>query len=213
MSVVGIVLLALIVIGGAAALFFFLRGIMVRSTQSSKPYSVARQEARHEMQVNFLRGGFLLIVAVILLGIYGLTPGQEPASEQGSATPTRPAETTAEVAPVETGTPVQTASRTITRAAIEQATAVMTVTLTPTATATVTTTETPPPITAVVNSPNGLWLREAPGGTQQLELIAHDSTLTLLPGRETADDLEWQQVRTAAGNEGWVAAEFLIYQN
>jgi SH3-like domain-containing protein len=65
---------------------------------------------------------------------------------------------------------------------------------------------------AVVNSPNGLWLREAPGGSQQVELIAHETTLELLPDRQTVDDLEWQQVRTPAGNEGWVAAEFLIYQ-
>jgi SH3-like domain-containing protein len=36
--------------------------------------------------------------------------------------------------------------------------------------------------------------------------------LELLPDRQTVDDLEWQQVRTPAGNEGWVAAEFLIYQ-
>ena len=27
----------------------------------------------------------------------------------------------------------------------------------------------------------------------------------LLPGRETVDDLEWQQVRSPSGLEGWVA--------
>ena len=31
----------------------------------------------------------------------------------------------------------------------------------------------------------------------------------LLPGQETADDLLWQQVRTEAGIEGWVARDFL----
>jgi hypothetical protein len=45
-----------------------------------------------------------------------------------------------------------------------------------------------------------------------VELIAHQTELELLQGRETADDIDWQQVRTPAGNEGWVAAEFLVYQ-
>jgi hypothetical protein len=66
--------------------------------------------------------------------------------------------------------------------------------------------------TAVVNSPNGLWLREAPGGTQEVELIPDGTVLILLPGLETVDGTEWQQVRTPAGNEGWVAVEFIIYQ-
>jgi SH3-like domain-containing protein len=66
--------------------------------------------------------------------------------------------------------------------------------------------------TALVNSPNGLWLRESPGGTQEVELIPDGSVLILLPGREVANDSEWQQVRTQAGNEGWVAVDFIIYQ-
>jgi hypothetical protein len=77
---------------------------------------------------------------------------------------------------------------------------------------TVVATETRVLSSAIVNSPNGLWLREAPGGTQEVELIAHETALELLQGLETADDIEWQQVRTPAGNEGWVAAEFLIRQ-
>jgi SH3-like domain-containing protein len=36
--------------------------------------------------------------------------------------------------------------------------------------------------------------------------------LTLLPGRETVNGTEWQQVRAPSGNEGWVAVEFLNYQ-
>ena len=48
MTVVEIILLALIIVGGAAALIFFLRGLLVRTSQASQPYGVARQESRHE---------------------------------------------------------------------------------------------------------------------------------------------------------------------
>ncbi|MGD8587010.1 MAG: hypothetical protein PVJ75_16785, partial [Chloroflexota bacterium] len=99
MTAVDIVLLVLIILGGATALFFFLRGMLSRSLQASKAYGVARQEARHEVQVNFLRGGFLLVLTLILLGIYGLTPGQEPASGQATATAAAPP-TRSEAAPI-----------------------------------------------------------------------------------------------------------------
>jgi hypothetical protein len=217
MTIVEIVLLILIVVGGVASLFLFLRGLFMRSSQASKPYGVARQEARHEMQVNFLRGGFVLVLTLILLGIYGLTPGQGPASTQDTATPPV-AGTAVERAPDQGTRPTTGPSAirpsatppTATQPVVIQTTeVVLTATVAPTAT----TTETPTTASAVVNSPNGLWLREAPGGSQQLELIAHETTLVLLPGRETADDLEWQQVRTPAGNEGWVAVDFLTFQN
>ena len=58
--------------------------------------------------------------------------------------------------------------------------------------------------TALVTSPNGLWLREAPGGNEQLELIPDGTSLTLLPGVEEVDGATWQQILTPAGNEGWV---------
>lgn len=214
MTVVGIILLVLIIVCGAAALFLFLRGLLIRSSQSNKPYGVARQEARHEMQVSFLRGGFLLILALILLGIYGLTPDQQ--SEAQVTVTAAATETTVQSSPAQTATPA--ASPQATRpVAIESTAAVLTATVSPTATVAPTATAsievTETSNSAVVNSPNGLWLREVPGGAQELELIAHETLLELLPGRETVDDLEWQQVRTPAGNEGWVAAEFLNYQN
>jgi hypothetical protein len=69
------------------------------------------------------------------------------------------------------------------------------------------------PTIGIINSEVGLYLREAPGGTQEIELLPFGASVTLMAGRETAaDGSEWQQVRTAAGNEGWVAAQFLIYQ-
>jgi hypothetical protein len=44
---------------------------------------------------------------------------------------------------------------------------------------------------------------------EQLEWLLDGTVVTLLAGRETADELNWQQVRTEAGVEGWVASDFL----
>ncbi len=224
MTVIRTILLGLILLGGAVTLFFAFRGVLLRSTQASKPYGVARQEARHEMQVQFLRGGFLLVLTLILLGLYGLTPDQESGSAEptaaatGTVVETRPSDTDP-AQPEATGTsgaatePVSTRPAAGGLATVQPSAAALTATVEPTATIAVLATETPDVATAEVNSPNGLWLREAPGGTQQLELIAHETQLTLLPGQETAGELEWQQVRTPAGNEGWVAVDFLIFQD
>jgi hypothetical protein len=55
-------------------------------------------------------------------------------------------------------------------------------------------------------------LREAPGGTEELELIPDGTELFLEDGLEAVDDLEWQLVTTPSNNLGWVAIEFIIYQ-
>jgi hypothetical protein len=189
---------------------FVLRGLQARGGAASQAYGVARQEARQEMLVSFSRAAVFFLVALILFGIYGLSPRPEIVDVEptptATVTPNEPPTATATIAA--TRTPAATS-------AAEEPTATNTVppelaTETPDATAEVT--QTPSVPTAVVNSPNGLWLRERPGGTQELELIPDGTVLTLLDGRETVDDLEWQEVRTPAGNEGWVAVEFIIYQ-
>lgn len=208
MSVIEVILLALIVLSGLAMLFFIVRGLQARTTSPLHPYDVARQQSRHNMQVNFLRAGFLLLLTLILLGIFGLVPGDGSESSQATATATMALSQTPAAA---SATPSQT-PQALATATVEATRVELTATTTPTVTATVEATETPSVATAVVDSPNGLWLREAPGGTQEVELIAHQTELELLPGREMADEIEWQQVRTPAGNEGWVAAEFLVTQ-
>jgi len=212
MTVVNIVLLALTVLCGLTALFFLVLGLQQRATQARYPYGVAKQEARHTMQVSFLRAGFMILLTLIFLAVYGLVPGEEATATQATMTP---ATGTAQA----TSAPTVGMTSTLPREATPSAeptrvepTATITSTQTVTATETVEPTQAPAEPTAVVNSPNGLWLREAPGGLQEVELIAHNAELTLLAGRETFDDTEWQQVRSPAGNEGWVAAEFLIYQ-
>jgi hypothetical protein len=164
------------------------------------------------MQISFLRAAFLVILVLILLGIYGLTPGDEPLETEAAATPTMAATATAsEATAVATATPVTaTPVRLEATASAEAGEPTLTVTSAPTSTTPAQVTATP--AAAVVNSPNGLWLREAPAGTQEVALIAHETVLELLPGRETVGDLEWQQVITPSGDEGWVAVEFLIYQ-
>lgn len=208
MTIVNIIVLLLTGLSALAALFFLVRGLRARGSQPQKPYGVARQEARQDMQVNFLRAGFMLIVTLILLGVYGLVPGD--GAVEAIETPTSVDQSDQSV----TNTPVETLEATPTTAPATPTPVptdvAVTTTITPTASI-VAATDTPTVPTAVVNSPNGLWLREAPGGTQEVELIAHETELELLPGRETVDDLEWQQVRTPADNEGWVAAEFLDY--
>ncbi len=74
-----------------------------------------------------------------------------------------------------------------------------------------TATNTPEPLTATVASEVGVWLRSGPGvESEQLEWLFDGTILLVLPGRESADDLEWQQVQTESGVTGWVAADFLV---
>ncbi len=63
---------------------------------------------------------------------------------------------------------------------------------------------------AIVSSGVGVWLRDAPTtNSEQLEWLLEGVVLTLLDGQQTADGFDWQEVRTAAGVDGWVAAEYI----
>ncbi len=207
------------------ALYLFIRGIGNRGVPNTA-YGVARQEARQTMLSSFFGAFFLLFLGLIVFGLYGVFGfdllGEVSGSEPGVTLTPEPVQTAAvtdsAVEPVNnpptagpTNTPVglQNLSTPTPTPGIPTETPTPSQTPTP---QTPTATFTPDVDTAVVNSPNGLWLREAPGGTQEVELIPDGTVLTLLPGRETVDDLEWQQVRTPAGNEGWVAVDFIIYQ-
>lgn len=83
----------------------------------------------------------------------------------------------------------------------------------PTDTVTPVTTDTPVPSptpqTAVVTTPYGLNLRAEPERAAEiLAFLPPESIVVLLDGRETADNLVWQQVE-ADGLVGWVSNEFL----
>lgn len=194
------------------ALFFGVRAYRKRSAMASPfTYGVGRQEARQGMQVDIARSLLLFVAALILVGVFGLRP-LSPAIEDEAllpaASPSPTATATAAVTPTATPEepvivdPVPEATPTIPQE-------IPTSTPTPLPTPT----DTPEPPTAIVDSPNGLWLRPLPGTDEQpLENLAHQSVLILLEGREEADGIEWQQVRAPSGNEGWVAVAFIIYQ-
>ncbi len=64
---------------------------------------------------------------------------------------------------------------------------------------------------AVVESPNGLIIRDSPGG-QDVDILADGSILTLLtdePPTE-ANGIIWRKVRPVIGDDGWVAEDFII---
>ena len=201
-TVLNIVLLSLAGLSALGALYFLTKGLGARSRIHRQAYSVGQVEARRTSLLNWVRAGFFFLVALIFIGIFAVRPllsGREPAP---APTPTLPVVTTApEVTPLTTQPAAATAPA--------QASPTVQPTA-PTAAATAAPTATTAPQTATVSSCVGVWLRGAPSTTgEQLEWLLDGTTVTLLPGQETADDLLWQQVRTAAGVEGWVARDFL----
>jgi hypothetical protein len=208
-AVLNYLIIALIGISVIAASFFIIRATRSRSRTSREAYGVGQQDARQSMQVNITRGVGFIILGLILLGVYGLS--------------SRPVELEPEL---QINTPTKIASTsTVTILPTPTVTAIL-LELTPTPTqavspATITPlpepTEIPPsssPQTAIVISEVGVWLRGTPGTAgEQLEWVLNGTVLTLLPGEESVDDFEWQQVRTPDGNEGWVATDYIELVN
>jgi hypothetical protein len=152
--------------------------------------------------LNWIRAGFFFLVALIFIGIFAVRPllsGREPAP---IPTPTLPVATPApEVLPSTTEPTAATAPAQVSPTVLPTS---------PTTAATAAPTATTAPQTATVSSGVGVWLRGAPSTTgEQLEWLLDGTVVTLLAGQQTADDLLWQQVRTATGVEGWVARDFL----
>ena len=204
MGIINIVLLVLAILLFLAGVFFFLRAILARRGLSDHAYGVEKQEARLAIRLNMTRGALFLVLGLILLAISGLLP--ESDTESLIATNTPVASPTVQVTQILQ--PTTTSTR-----LLETLTATATVpSRTPFPTDTPEPTDAPVLPSAIVISPNGLWLREAPGGSQELELLPNGSILILLPGRETVEDLEWQEVRTQVDKEGWVSVEFIEYQ-
>lgn len=200
MSLINLLMLLLAGASVIAAIVSALAGLGLRSRVASSAYGVGRQEMRRTMHVAFIRALGFGLLALIFLAVYGLSARPDDVLST---------EPNIDFTPPPVASPTLEAEPTNTRAA---ATATLPAgSPTPEITPTVSITPTPEP-SAIVIAPAGLYLREAPGGTEELELIAEGTSLVLLPGRETVDDLEWQQVRSPSGLEGWVAADFLDYQ-
>ncbi len=213
MAIVSLIVLILAILCFVAAITSAIGALQSRSQSTRVTYGVGRQDARRSMRIGLLRSIGIAFVGVILLGVFGLTRMTGDPAVTGSGTrapaffPTR-AVATESVAPAGTPTvtPISLPTGTATLPPEPSATIPPpTATLSPTATAT-------PPPSAVVSSEVGLYLREAPGGTQQLELLPVGTVLILLAGRTSFEGEEWQQVRTPSGLEGWVAVQYITYQ-
>lgn len=213
-AVINIVIPFLAGISILLAIFLAWRALSSRSRVTRLTYGVGRQEARQAMQINIIRSIAALFVGLILLGVWGLSPTPtETAPIPTSTVPVAVEPATATV----TLLPTATLTLAVPTAALqaepegetsEPVVAPPTATLTPVPTDT----PTPPPPTARVTSEVGVWLRAAPSAqAEQLERLEDGALLILLPGRVTAEELEWQEVRAPSGNEGWVAIPFIAY--
>lgn len=197
-----ILLPALAALAMLGAFYYAVKGVGSRSRSHREKYNVGQVEVKRAGQVSLVRALTLFIVGLIFLGLFAMRPlisravtsvmpAPTPtvdmvATQEAAATPITPTvEPTIEITP--TDPPASPSPE---------------VTVEPTATST--------PVTAVVSSGVGVWLRGAPSTTgEQLEWLLDGAVVTVLGAQETADDLVWQQVRTEAGDEGWVASDFL----
>ena len=205
------------------ALYFLGRAYSSRSHSSRAVYGVEQQRARQLMQVNLIWGITLLVIGLIFWGVSGLSfgpveaeslaePTPQPTNPLATAVATQPLESTPLIQATETLAPLATIALSATPTTEIAAPATPTPLIAPTTAPVVT--DTPAQNTAVVNSGVGVWLRSIPSTEgEQLEWVLDGTILLLLPGKQTADEFEWQQVRTPTGLEGWVAVDFIIYNN
>jgi hypothetical protein len=209
-AVLNIVFAAVAGLAIFAALYFGGRAVIGRSRSTKSAYNVGRQQARRAVQIDLVRALAAIVLALIFLGAFGLTPRPveplfsptEPALIEATTTSTEPATVAPTAQP--TNTPFSPTTEII------EATA----TQSPTTVPTVVPTETEESVleTAVVASGVGVWLRGTPSTTgEQLEWLLDGTELIVLDGQETADNLAWQQVQTAEGFVGWVAVPFIVY--
>lgn len=184
------------------ALYYTVKGIGTRSKAQRQAYNVGQVEVKRLSQVNLIRAALFFIIALIFLGVYAVRPLISRATTAAEPTPAVP---TVDAA-------ATSAAATQAAPAIEPTAEALPTSppASPTAEATVAPTATTAPVTAVVSSGVGVWLRGAPSTSgEQLEWLLDGTVVTLMAQQETADDLLWQQVRTDAGVEGWVARDFL----
>jgi hypothetical protein len=206
-AVINTIILAFIGVTVLAALFFVGRGLRSRSLSTKEIYGVGQVEAARSMKIDMARGIAAIILGLILLGVYGLSSRPAEAIIEATPEPTAVPEVSTDVP--DTAVPGPTATTEIPT----PVSATLVPTETPTVEPTPEPTELPPTeaaVTAVVTSEVGVWLRGTPSTEgEQLEWVLGGTILTVLPGQQTADDFDWQQVRTPAGNEGWVAVDFI----
>ena len=196
-----------------AALYYGGRAIIRRGQPTDSSYNVGRQQARRAVQIDLIRAITAIVVALIFLGAFGLTPQPtepliaptEPSILETTAIPTEEPEPDPAIVATPTVLPTSEPVPPVVEVIVEPSS------VPPTAPPAAPTE--PPPVveTAVVSSGVGVWLRANPSTTgEQLEWLLDGTVLTLLAGQETADSIVWQQVETVTGVAGWVAQEFIL---
>ncbi len=189
-----LLLICLLAIG-----FFILRSFRNRGRINSQAYNVGRTEANRASRANILWAALAFALLLLLLIVFAagqifIRTDQEP--------PVPTPEPTAELPTPLPETPTAEATSTV---ALPTATVAL-----PTPTPELEATATPEALTATVTSGVGVWLRSAPStNSDQIEWLLEGATLLVLDGRETAEDIEWQEVQTQAGVVGWVASDFI----
>jgi len=214
MTVISVIALGLAILCFLAAIVSIVGALQSRSQSTRITYGVGRQDARRSMRIGLLRSLLIALVGVILLGVFGVTRVSSQLTDTEAGSSTRAPLFATRVVATETISPAASPSVTPFSLPTETSTLPPAPSVTaapPTATLLPTASATPPP-SAIVSSEVGLYLREAPGGVQELELLPVGTVLVLLAGRTTLEGEEWQQVRTPSGMEGWVAVQFITYQ-
>lgn len=240
LTIVRFIFYGLAGLAAIAAVIFIIRALVARSLSLKKVYGVARQNERQRMMLYAYYSVGLFILGLIFVGIGSLTllsrsdtedvieststiaaPVENVEAATATATSSAIVEPTIQntaiatplpvtgeesptvEVPVATGEPTQAdASPTAEPAAGS---------LTPTVAAEVASPQ--EQTTATVNSPIvGLYLRSVPSG-EILERLEDQAIVTVLDEQQTVDNIDWVKVVSGNGNEGWVAAEFLVFPN
>ncbi|MCA9970781.1 MAG: SH3 domain-containing protein [Anaerolineales bacterium] len=191
---------------------FLLRAWRSRRRVGRQVYGVGQVETRRVMQIRLLKAIGMFVLAAVLMGAWGILLAIGDAEPVVTATPTVSTRAVASATPTgEAATATATLAPTL-QATLTQAPAVPTVAASPTVSPTPSVTPAPRPPTATVSSEVGVYLRAEPNtDAAELEWVLDGTVLVLLPGRVQGEAFEWQQVRTPAGNEGWVAVPFILF--
>ena len=201
-----LLLIGAIVVSG----LFLLRAWNNRSASSYAPYNVGRQEAQVAMRVNVLRALVVVVVGAVLLAVLFISGVFQPNLAEEleiifEATATQPTATVTSETIVNTATPKAEAT-----ASVPDTPTPIFIEDTPIATTIPLPTATNEPLTAVVSSGVGVWLRSSPSlEGDQLEWLLEGTELIFLDETVEGNTFNWQQVQTPAGTVGWVAADFV----
>ena len=208
LAVLNIVLLIVAALAVPASIYYIARALTARRAANRRAYGVGRQEARHQMFLLLARAVFLGFVGLLAFGIVGVSALPGGILAEPEPTPTSTARPTERPTATQTGTPTPLPVPQTPRSSPTSPLARPTDPPTPTPSVT----PTPRPPVATVNTPAGVYLRGQPNLTSpELELLPNGTELFLLPGRESVNEIDWQQVEAPSGATGWVAADFLLY--